>query len=95
MGISHRGKSQKRLLRPTDHVWSKKKTTAGIECLMCAYTPRILFVFPFPMLDLKPENILLTTNAEYPRVLFSDFGMACKCGDKNVMGTMCGTFAYM
>lgn len=47
------------------------------------------------MLDLKPENILLTTNAEYPRVLFSDFGMACECGDKNIMGTMCGTFAYM
>ncbi|KAG0056870.1 Checkpoint kinase 2 [Linnemannia elongata] len=45
--------------------------------------------------DLKPENILLTTNAEYPRVMFSDFGMACECGDKNDMGTMCGTFAYM
>ncbi|KAF9154567.1 Checkpoint kinase 2 [Linnemannia schmuckeri] len=45
--------------------------------------------------DLKPENILLTTNAEYPRVLFSDFGMACECGSTNVMGTMCGTFAYM
>ncbi|KAG9061709.1 Checkpoint kinase 2 [Linnemannia hyalina] len=45
--------------------------------------------------DLKPENILLTANAEYPRVLLSDFGMACECGDKNVMGTMCGTFAYM
>ncbi|KAG0283732.1 Checkpoint kinase 2 [Linnemannia gamsii] len=45
--------------------------------------------------DLKPENILLTTNAEYPRVLLSDFGMACQCGPKDVMSTMCGTFAYM
>ncbi|KAK3831475.1 MAG: kinase-like domain-containing protein [Linnemannia gamsii] len=45
--------------------------------------------------DLKPENMLLTTNTEYPRVLLSDFGMARECGPKEVMNTMCGTFAYM
>ncbi|KAG0375267.1 Checkpoint kinase 2 [Mortierella sp. AD032] len=44
---------------------------------------------------LQPENMLLTTNTEYPRVLLSDFGMACECGPKEVMNTMCGTFAYM
>ncbi|KAG0275701.1 Meiosis-specific serine/threonine-protein kinase mek1 [Linnemannia exigua] len=44
---------------------------------------------------LQPENLLLTTNAEYPRVLLSDFGMASECGPKEVMSTMCGTFAYM
>ncbi|KAF9119349.1 Checkpoint kinase 2 [Mortierella sp. 14UC] len=45
--------------------------------------------------DLKPENMLLATNSEYPRVLLGDFGMARECGPKEVMKTMCGTFAYM
>ncbi|KAF9909567.1 Checkpoint kinase 2 [Linnemannia zychae] len=44
---------------------------------------------------LQPENMLLTTNSEYPRVLLSDFGMARECGPKEVLKTMCGTFAYM
>ncbi|KAF9091225.1 Checkpoint kinase 2 [Mortierella sp. AD031] len=45
--------------------------------------------------DIKPENILLTTSTKYPRILLSDFGMAREFNPKELMSTMCGTFAYM
>ncbi|KAI8605820.1 kinase-like domain-containing protein [Dissophora ornata] len=45
--------------------------------------------------DIKPENILLSSTANYPRVLLTDFGMAREFSDEELMNTMCGTFAYM
>ncbi|XP_043282742.1 serine/threonine-protein kinase Chk2-like [Venturia canescens] len=45
--------------------------------------------------DLKPENILLASNAEYPLVKVTDFGLSKFVDEETMMRTFCGTPMYV
>ncbi|KAF8937181.1 Checkpoint kinase 2 [Dissophora ornata] len=68
----------------------KKGPLPELEAKFVAY--QILLAL---QVNIKPENILLSSTANYPRVLLTDFGMAREFSDEELMNTMCGTFAYM
>ncbi|KAF9973274.1 Checkpoint kinase 2 [Actinomortierella ambigua] len=42
-----------------------------------------------------PENVLLTSPAQFPRVILTDFGMARELKNSEPLMAMCGTYAYM
>ncbi|KAI9594693.1 kinase-like domain-containing protein [Syncephalis fuscata] len=45
--------------------------------------------------DIKPGNILLQKYCEYPKVLYTDFGMACFLEPCSVVSDFCGTLSFM